>query len=82
MGKRTIDTDNSKSLLYFKKSINNLQEIKKNFINSLDSNKLNILNTTEIDCKKILSKYDNVFNLITTSDLNSIKKIHNINLEK
>ena len=37
---------------------------------------------TEADCKKILESYDNVFELITKNDINSIKKITNFNFRE
>ena len=81
IGKKSINNDNPKSLEYLKKSIENINCIKNKFINISDD-KLNIINMTEADCKKILQNYDNIFNLITKNDLTSIKKIQHFNFRE
>lgn len=78
IGKKNINTDNPRSLSYLKKSIENINEIKQKFYNISDE-KLNIINMTEADCKKILESYDDIFELITKNDLQSIKKVLNFN---
>jgi hypothetical protein len=80
IGKKNIN-NNPKSLSYLKKSIENINLIKNKFKNISDE-KLNIINITEADCKKILKNYDNVFNLITKNDLQSIKKITSFNFRE
>ena len=81
IGKKNINSDNPRSLSYLKKSIENITEIKQKF-NNISDDKLNIINMTEADCKKILESYDNVFDLITKNDIYSIKKIINFNFRE
>lgn len=81
IGKKRINDNNPKSLAYLKKSIQNINLIKKNF-KDISDEKLNIINMTEADCKKILGNYENVFELITRNNLNSIKKISSFNFRE
>ena len=81
IGKKNINSDNPRSLSYLKKSIENITEIKQKF-NNISDDKLNIINMTEADCKKILESYDNVFDLITKNDIYSIKKIINFKFKE
>ena len=81
IGKKNIETDNPNSIAFLKKSIENINIIKEKF-NNLTSEHLHVLNLTEADCKKILSNYDNVFELINKNDLSSIKKINNFNFRE
>ena len=74
IGKKRINDNNPKSLAYLKKSIQNINLIKNKF-KDISDEKLNIINMTEADCKKILGNYENVFELITRNDLKSVKKI-------
>ena len=81
IGKKNINNDNIRSLECLKKSMENINNIKNNFKN-INTEQLSIINMTEADCKKILNNHDNVFDLITKNDLESIKKKLILILEK
>ena len=81
IGKKNLESDNIKSISFLKKSMENISIIKEKF-NNLTSEHLHVLNLTEADCIKIISNYDNVFDLINKNDLSSIKKINNFNFRE
>lgn len=81
IGKKNVDTDTPKSLLYFKKSVKYIEDIKQKY-NNINNKTLSIINTTEADCKKILTKSDNIFEIISKNDIYTIKKINYFNFRE
>jgi hypothetical protein len=79
LGKKTLNIDRDKAVLFFKKAIDNINLLKKL---NVDTSKLSILQTTETECFKFIKNKKNVFQLIDESDINEIKKIDNINFRE
>ena len=89
-GKKYVDNDDEKSLLYFKQCISLLNDIKDKY--KLEENILTVIDETETECSKMLTKAiekniekpiiinptndgDNeLFNIVDTGDINKLKK--------
>jgi ankyrin repeat protein len=88
-GKKYIDTDEDKSMLYFKQCITLLNDIKVN--HKLEDNILTVIDETETECSKLLSKaiekniekpinicnsnYDKeLFEIVDIGDIDKLKK--------
>ena len=74
-GKNNINKNDNLAKDNFKKTLDALTEIKK-----LDNSSkyMNLIQTTEADCKKYLQT-QNIFELVTRNNLDKIKKIDHIN---
>ena len=89
-GKKYVDNDDEKSLLYFKQCISLLNDIKGRY--KLEENILSVIDETETECSKMLSKAiekniekpiifnpnndgdSELFDIVDTGDINKLKK--------